>query len=408
MKKSLLIFACSVFFLNIHAQFISNAPAKGENMNLITYQKWTTTDGLIANKINDLQFDADGLLWIATNSGISTFNGTTFTNYTTANGLASNTVTRLYKDHLNRIWAEGANTFSVYNGTWQAHPINSQLIGLGDNMNGKVFQDNTNNFYFISHNPGSVYKFDETHYELYIPRANYSTYSARFDINNNLWILAYDTISKYVSSNRISRQYLNDFACGGYNKIVTDRNNHLWALQCNGLYKCTDYSNFYQMGDEWNYYMDAGFDSKNNAIFGRYGKVGGIKTFNGSVWRVFKSPEGFIDGAINAIEISSIDKIWAGGDDGLYLINEVITSDLSPSVKKSIISPNPVLNYFVLNSSEIGSLITITDLSGKVLMKYENSNLNSPIDVSSLVKGIYLVKVLNLQGTITVDKFIKN
>ncbi len=237
MKKSLLIFACSAIFLSIHAQFESNAPSNGENLNLITYQKWTTANGLIANKINDLQFDINGLLWIATNSGISTFDGTTFTNYTTANGLASNTVTRLYKDHLNRIWAEGANTFSIFNGTtWQAHPINSQLTALGDNMNGKVFQDNSNNFYFISHNPGSIYKFDETHYELHIPRANYSTYSARFDINNNLWILAYDTISKYNGTTRVNRQYLNSFSCGGYNKIVSDRNNHLWVLHCNGLY----------------------------------------------------------------------------------------------------------------------------------------------------------------------------
>ncbi len=144
-----------------------------------------------------------------------------------------------------------------------------------------------------------------------------------------MWILAYDSISKYSGTTRVSRQYLNDFGCGGYNKIVTDRNNHLWVLHCNGLYKCTDFTTFFQLGDTWNYYMDAGFDSQNNAIFGRYGKAGGIKTFNGSTWRLFNQPEGFIDGAINAIQISSIDKIWGGGDDGLYLINEVITSHLN-------------------------------------------------------------------------------
>lgn len=409
MKKSLLIiFACSVFLLNTHAQFISNAPKNNENLNLITYQKWTTANGLIANKINDLQFDANGLLWIATNSGISTFDGTTFTNYTTANGLASNTVTRLYKDHLNRIWAEGANTFSVYNGSWQPHPINSQLVGLGDNMNGSVFQDNSNNFYFISHNPGSIYKFDDTHYELYIPRANYSTYSAKFDINNNLWILAYDTISKYNGITRVSRQYLNSFSCGGYNKIVSDRNNHLWVLHCNGLYKSTDYSTFFQLGDTWNYYHDAGFDSQNNAVLGRYGKVGGIKTYNGSVFREIKAPEGFINGAVYAIEISSIDKIWAGSDDGLYLINEVITSDISPSVKQAIITPNPVKHTFSLNNCKDAVDFTITDVSGKELFKFSKVNSGQLIDVSSLNNGVYFIKVFQSNGNSIIEKLIKN
>ncbi len=408
MKKSLLLLVCIMLFLNLQAQYVSNAPALENSPNAVTYQKWTTAEGLIANKINDLQFDANGLLWIATNSGISSFDGTTFTNYTTANGLASNTVTSLYKDHLNRIWAEGANTFSVYNGSWQAHPINSQLVGLGDNMNGGIFQDNSNNFYFISHNPGSVYKFDETHYELHIPRANYSTYSARFDINNNLWILAYDTISKYNGTTRVSRQYLNSFSCGGYNKIVTDKNNHLWVLHCNGLYKSTDYSTFFQLGDTWNYYHDAGFDSQNNAVFGRYGKVGGIKTYNGSVFREIKAPEGFINGAVYAIEINSIDKIWAGSDDGLYLINEVITSNLTPYDNQSLIEPNPVKNSFKIKNSEDVVMINIFDLSGKELMKFLQPRQFNLIDVNSLQSGIYFVRITKKSGLSNVEKFIKN
>ena len=43
------------------------------------------------------------------------------------------------------------------------------------------------------------------------------------------------------------------------------------------MYKSTDYVSFNQMGDTWNFYWDAGLESQNSAVFGRFGKVGGIK-----------------------------------------------------------------------------------------------------------------------------------
>lgn len=409
MKKTILLLACILIFTGIQAQFVSNVPATGDATNAVTYLKWTTADGLPSNTINDLLFDASGLLWIATNSGVSTFNGTTFTNYTTANGLASNTVSRLYKDHLNRIWAEGANTFSFYNGTWQPHPINSQLIGLGDNMNGGLFQDNSHNFYFSSHNPGSIYTFDETHLEVYIPRANYSTYSAKFDINNNLWILAYDTISKYVSKVRVNKTYLNSYGCGGYNKIVTDKNNMLWVLQCNGLYKSLDFDTFSFLGSTWNYYWDVAFDSQNNAVFGRYAKAsGGIKILRGSTWSEFSTPQGFISTTVNAVEISSIDKIWAGADDGLYQINEVITSNENLHTNTNFISPNPVKENFTVDFRGNDLSLTITDINGRLLMNRNKLTSGELVDVSSFNTGLYFVRITDKNGVSKVGKFVKN
>ncbi len=79
-----------------------------QNVNLfaqkIHYENFKIKDGLPSNTIYDLLEDKNGLLWIATNKGISVYDGVVFKNYTTDDGLADNDVIDLLEDSAGRMW----------------------------------------------------------------------------------------------------------------------------------------------------------------------------------------------------------------------------------------------------------------------------------------------------------------
>ena len=71
--------------------------------------QFTTNNGLPSNTISDIVQDENGFIWIATDYGISKFDGLTFQNFTITDGLPDNEVLSLFKDSKERIWIFGFN-----------------------------------------------------------------------------------------------------------------------------------------------------------------------------------------------------------------------------------------------------------------------------------------------------------
>ncbi len=71
--------------------------------------QFTTNNGLPSNTIYDIAQDEDGFIWLATDYGISKFDGLTFKNFTVTDGLPGNEILALYKDSKNRIWMTAFN-----------------------------------------------------------------------------------------------------------------------------------------------------------------------------------------------------------------------------------------------------------------------------------------------------------
>jgi hypothetical protein len=89
----------------------------------------------------------------------------------------------------------------------------------------------------------------------------------------------------------------------------------------------------------------------------------------------------------------------------LYRFNlSSILSNQEFSKPQITFSPNPT-NSQITFSQEISNL-EIFDISGKKVKTFENANTN--YDVSSLDKGIYLIKGKNNEGIIFNEKLIKN
>ncbi|MBD8083896.1 sensor histidine kinase [Chryseobacterium caseinilyticum] len=65
----------------------------------------TENSNLADNIIYDIEEDTKGFLWLATENGLSRFDGKNFFNYTVKNGLPSNEVLSVIKEKNGRIWA---------------------------------------------------------------------------------------------------------------------------------------------------------------------------------------------------------------------------------------------------------------------------------------------------------------
>jgi hypothetical protein len=66
--------------------------------------QYTMADGLPGNTVYDIYCDRKGFLWLATDKGISCFDGTNFVNFTTGDGLPDNEVFLLEEDWYGRMW----------------------------------------------------------------------------------------------------------------------------------------------------------------------------------------------------------------------------------------------------------------------------------------------------------------
>jgi ligand-binding sensor domain-containing protein len=75
---------------------------------------FTAADGLPSNTVFDVLQDDEGFIWLATDEGVSRFDGHRFTNFHKSNGIADDEVIRLGKDKQSRVWFLGFNGKASY------------------------------------------------------------------------------------------------------------------------------------------------------------------------------------------------------------------------------------------------------------------------------------------------------
>ena len=100
-------------------------------------------DGLIDDRVTDLIEDRNGNLWIATQSGLSCFDGNTFQTFTTKDGLPSNHIHCLFEDRQGHIWLGTDGRVAHYNGQL-FQTINSPHIGSVL----RILEDRNGDFWF--------------------------------------------------------------------------------------------------------------------------------------------------------------------------------------------------------------------------------------------------------------------
>lgn len=116
-------------------------------------------DGLPSNSVNDAYKDSRGYLWLATDNGISRYDGYYFNNFTGKSNLPSNIVKCIFEDSNGRIWFGTLNGLAYYD--YADGKVYSHVPDFDSNIvvaNMEVFdisEDHEGNIWYIN---GSIVK----------------------------------------------------------------------------------------------------------------------------------------------------------------------------------------------------------------------------------------------------------
>lgn len=118
----------------------------------LVFKNFTTNDGLASNKVYDITQDEKNNIWLATEKGISVFDGFHFTNYQLDTFGFDEEVMEFHRDYKNRIWfiTLHGNIGIIQNGKITPYAYNSKLNTKESSRlcGNSFFVDENDNVYF--------------------------------------------------------------------------------------------------------------------------------------------------------------------------------------------------------------------------------------------------------------------
>lgn len=136
------------------------------NKGLVNYVRSNAPGQLLSDYINCIAEDKEGKIWLGTYAGLSFFDPVKnlFATYTTTNGLVGNKVVGLVIDDRNNLWISTNNGLSLLDSSrnaWQSFTVDDGLPGNAFNYN-SFFRDSKGNIFLgsfkglVSFNPSRI------------------------------------------------------------------------------------------------------------------------------------------------------------------------------------------------------------------------------------------------------------
>lgn len=161
------------------------------------FANYGVKEGLSQSNVSGIVQDSSGFFWLATESGVSRFDGREFVNFTTENGLADNNVSAIFVDRNNKIWLGHENgALTVYDGNTFTQ-IHSRLLPKDKKIYG-FFQDQSGSLWVSTETAGTIKIIDPSkggasklHIRVYSGKDGLSQYvfSVCEDKQGTLWFL---------------------------------------------------------------------------------------------------------------------------------------------------------------------------------------------------------------------------
>lgn len=224
-----LLFACLALF------FFANGKAVAQTSYLPHY---TTKNGLPSNNCYYTLQDRKGYIWIATDAGVSRFDGTMFENFSVDDGLPDNQVLQLREDKKGRIWFLSLNgqLSYFYNGKIYNPDNDKQLKKL--NFNAVIvsfFEDSKGRIWFGT-NKNIIGVWDGESLLKYSAPNLEKQYANAFiyeDLHGNIW--AYSTTASflYIRNNFVLVE--DSFLPLSYKTILLTKEKLVYFLNKDGL-----------------------------------------------------------------------------------------------------------------------------------------------------------------------------
>ena len=330
----------------------------------LTWNHYTTTDGLANNGVLSILADLTGRIWIGTDMGLSSFSNSTFTNYTISNsnlignniyslaiggnnnlwigtnlGISSlslgvfttyhanisnpsnDIITAIVPDQQGNVWFGTVDGLAKYSGTLPMPliRINNAII---DSYVNSAIKDNSGNMWFATR--GGISKYYEptntwTNYTSTNGLPNDYSYDILFDQSGFMWVSTVSGVTKYNGTT-----FLAPTLFSGLTSMHLANNNHIWGVTTsNGVYEWNGSSwinyNTGNSGLPNNYVKKVEIDNANNKWFVL--NTGGITKFNGSTWTTYTTSNGLLSNNIGGLVVDSTGNIWAASDAGLNRFN---------------------------------------------------------------------------------------
>lgn len=125
------------------------------NAQTYHFTNYGVKDGLAQSNISGIVQDSAGFFWLATEGGVSRFDGKNFTNFTTEDGLADNNVSAIFLDRNNHIWMGHENgSLTVYDGKTFTQ-VKSALLPKDKKVCG-FYQDQAGNLWISTFTAGVI------------------------------------------------------------------------------------------------------------------------------------------------------------------------------------------------------------------------------------------------------------
>lgn len=139
---------CSLFFL-----LAFSGTLNGQISNT-GYLQFGPNQGLPSAEVHDICQSTDGLIWIATDRGVCSYNGYDFKNYGVKEGLTDPSIWRIIKDGSGRLWFVGltGHLFYLENGTIRSHPENAIIAATQLNLVAHIKYTVTSDSLFLRFN----------------------------------------------------------------------------------------------------------------------------------------------------------------------------------------------------------------------------------------------------------------
>lgn len=195
----IVLFTCSIAF--------------GQRLNVVNYSQ---SNGLPGNQINDIIQDRHGLIWIATMSGVVTFDGKNFSVPENCPDLVNNPVKSIYQDSKGNLWFGSirkglfkfsGTKFTIYN---SENGLSNDIINVvkGDGKNGVWLGTNDG----LSHFDGEKF----VNYTVKNGLPSNIIFDILIDQNGKVWVATANGVSVYMNDRFINYSS----GVGGFNSNI--------------------------------------------------------------------------------------------------------------------------------------------------------------------------------------------
>lgn len=199
---------------------------------------YTTKNGLPSNNCFYALQDKKGYLWIATDAGVSRFDGVVFENFSIEDGLPDNQILQLREDSKGRIWFLALNGQLSYfhNGKIYNKTNNDKLKQLNfDAIIVSFFEDSKGRIWFGT-NKNSIGVWDEKTFIKYSsPDASNQFFNTTIheDRQGNIWAYSTQAVHLFLRNNFVLVK--NTTVPLSYKTIISNTDKSMYFIDKNGL-----------------------------------------------------------------------------------------------------------------------------------------------------------------------------